>query len=174
LQAYKKFILLISVHIYLTLGLAISASELTQAQINSIVVACQRTEYDYAIYRDRRDAEAFSQLFTENGEWYRSSGVIVKGRQAISEYITKLVKKGPELHMQLTTTIQVKPVDVTTALGVSYALVMETALTKESMPVTNGTFQVASESRSNYTLVNGECKISKREYTTIFVSKAKE
>ena len=55
-------------------------------RINAIVAACERLEHDYAIYRDRGDAEAFANIFTEDGEWGRPTTVL-KGREAIREYI---------------------------------------------------------------------------------------
>ena len=60
---------------------AADAAEL--ARINAIVTACERLEHDYAIYRDRGDAEAFANIFTEDGEWGRPTTVL-EGREAIS------------------------------------------------------------------------------------------
>jgi len=146
-----------------------AAGKPSQAEINAIVVACQRVENDYAFYRDRRDADAFANIFTEDGEWGRSSGAVLKGRKAIHDYIVKLAAQQQEVHMQLTTTIQITPVDATSATGVSYAMVMQAPVPQAGLPAVNGGFQVASESRSTYKLVNNECKIAKREYTTLFV-----
>ena len=146
-----------------------AAGKLSQAQVNAIVVACQRVENDYALYRDRRDADAFANIFTADGEWGRSNGNVLKGHKAIHDYIVKLAAGQSELHMQMTTTIQITPVDATTATGVSYAMVMQGPIPKAGQTAINGGFQVASESRSTYKLINGECKIAKRDYTTLFV-----
>ena len=70
--------------------------------------------------------------------------------------------------MQLTTTIQIKPIDKLTATGVSYAIVLEAPI-EDGLPVTLLGFQVASESRSIYKLTDEGWKIDKREYTTLFV-----
>ena len=154
---------------------ALLASALLQAQvpadldaINAIVTACERLEHDYAIYRDRGDAEAFANIFTEDGEWGRPTTVI-KGRDAIREYIASSAGGPPDAHLQLQTTIQITPVDETTATGISYAIVLEAPIPDEGLPATIVGFQVASESRSTYRLTEEGWKIATREYTTLFV-----
>ena len=71
--------------------------------------------------------------------------------------------------MQFQTTIQITPVDDTTATGISYAIVLEAPIPEEGLPVPIIGFQVASESRSTYRLTDEGWKIAKREYTTLFV-----
>ena len=136
--------------------------------INAIVTACERLEHDYAIYRDRGDAEAFANIFTEDGEWGRPTTVL-KGRDAIREYIASSAGDPPDAHLQLQTTIQITPVDETTATGISYAIVLEAPIPDEGLPATIVGFQVASESRSTYRLTEEGWKIARREYTTLFV-----
>ena len=138
------------------------------ARINAIVTACERLEHDYAIYRDRGDAEAFANIFTEDGEWGRPTTVL-KGREAIRDYIASSAGGPPEAHMQFQTTIQITPVDDTTATGISYALVLEAPIPEAGLPATTAGFQVASESRSTYRLTDDGWKIATREYTTLFV-----
>ena len=138
------------------------------ARINAIVVACERLEHDYALYRDRGEAEAFANIFTEDGEWGRPT-TILKGRDAIRDYIASSSDDPPEAHMQFTTTVQITPVDETTATGISYAIVLEAPILQDGLPVTVSAFQVASESRSVYKLTDDGWKIATREYTTMFV-----
>ena len=71
--------------------------------------------------------------------------------------------------MQFTTTVQITPVDETTATGISYAIVLEAPIAEDGLPVTISAFQVASESRSLYKLTDDGWKIATREYTTMFV-----
>jgi uncharacterized protein (TIGR02246 family) len=146
-----------------------AADDISQDDLIAMIVGCERLEHDYAIYRDRGDAEAFANIFTEDGEWGRSNGRILKGRAAISEYISSLDNSEPEAHMQLTGTVQIKPVDATTASGVSYAVVLEAPIPEAGLPATNNSFQVGSESRSVYKLTDDGWKIATREYTTLFV-----
>ncbi len=148
--------------------LTFAADPAELARINDIVVACERLEHDYALYRDRGDAEAFANIFTEDGEWGRPTTVL-KGRDAIRDYIESSSGGPSEAHLQLQTTIQITPVDETTATGVSYALVLEAPIPEDGLPVTSLGFQVASESRSVYRLTGEGWKIAKREYTTLFV-----
>ena len=145
---------------------AADADEL--ARINAIVTACERLEHDYAIFRDRGDAAAFANIFTEDGEWGRPTTVL-KGRNAIREYIESSSGGPPEVHMQMLGTIQVTVVDDTTATGISYAVVLEAPIPGEGLPATIVGFQVASESRSIYKLTEDGWKIAQREYTTLFV-----
>lgn len=149
-----------------------SSQTLSQREIIDIVMACERTEHQYAIYRDRLDADAFAAIFAEDGEWGRSNGRILKGREAIAQYVTDLAaaKAEPEYHMQSTTTVQITPIDATTATGISYALLLEAPIPEDGgrAQVAAG-FQVVSESRSNYRITGDGCKITTREYTTFFV-----
>jgi uncharacterized protein (TIGR02246 family) len=145
-----------------------AANPVEMTRINAIVTACERLEHDYAIYRDRGDAEAFANIFTVDGEWGRPTTVL-KGRDAIRDYIESSSDHPPEAHMQFTTTIQITPVDETTATGVSYALVLEAPIPADGLPITTAGFQVASESRSVYKLTDDGWKIATREYTTMFV-----
>ncbi len=149
-------------------GKSFAADPAETARINAIVTACERLEHDYAIYRDRGDAEAFANIFTEEGEWGRPTTVL-KGRDAIRDYIASSSDHPPEAHMQFTTTIQITPVNETTATGISYAIVLEAPIPEDGLPVTISAFQVASESRSLYKLTDDGWKIATREYTTMFV-----
>jgi uncharacterized protein (TIGR02246 family) len=145
---------------------AADAEEL--ARINAIVTACERLEHDYALYRDRGDPEGFASIFTEDGEWGRPTTVL-KGRDAIRDYIASSAGGPPEVHMQFQSTIQVTVIDDSTATGISYALVLEAPVPEDGLPVSIAGFQVASESRSTYKLTDEGWKIAKREYTTMFV-----
>lgn len=148
------------------------SDELSQREVIDIVMACERTEHNYAIYRDRSDAEAFASIFAEDGEWGRSNGRVIKGREAIAQYVTDSVanQTEPEYHMQNTTTVKITPVDKTSATGISYALLLEAPVPEDGgrAQVAAG-FQVVSESRSTYDITDDGCKIATREYTTFFV-----
>lgn len=158
----------------LIMGSSASAQEmLSQSDAVDIIVACKQAEHDYALYRDRNDPEGFAKVFTVNGEWGRSAGRVMKGREAIHEYIAGAAatdKENPEYHLQFNTTIQIKPTSATTAEGVSYALVLESPAPEGGgVASTTAAFQVASESRSTYEISDEGCKIATREYTTLFV-----
>lgn len=152
---------------------AFSQGVLSQSESVDIIVACEQAEHDYALYRDRNDPDGFSNVFTEDGEWGRSAGRVLKGREAIREYIAGAAtanEENPEYHMQFNTTIQIKPTSANTAKGVSYALVLEAPAPQNGGVVTTQVgFQVASESRSTYEITGEGCKIATREYTTLFV-----
>ena len=162
------FYLIIFIGLCFHYSIANSQDIYDQEWINQVVIACEQLEHDYAIYRDRGDAKAFANIFTKDGEWGRPNAII-KGRDAIEEYINNSNSRSlQEVHMQLTTTIQIKPIDKLTATGVSYAIVLEAPI-EDGLPVTLLGFQVASESRSIYKLTDEGWKIDKREYTTLFV-----
>ena len=162
-------IFLVAILMCLTIVTARAQTPAELARTNAIVNACERLEHDYALYRDRGDAEAFANAFTEDGEWGRPTTVL-KGRDAIREYIESSAGGPPEAHMQFQTTIQITPVDETTATGVSYAMVLEAPIPEAGLPATAVGFQVASESRSTYKLTDEGWKIATREYTTLFVA----
>lgn len=152
---------------------AFAEGELSQSEQVDIIVACERAEHDYALYRSRNDGENFANAFAEDGIWHRAAGDLV-GREAIAEHIraraARVAESAPEYHMQFNTTIQIKPVDSTTATGVSYALVLGAPAPEGGGPATTiAGFQTASESRSTYKITDDGCKIASREYTTFFV-----
>ncbi len=166
----KNTLLALAAAVITLAGSVNAAGNLSQSEIVNIVVACERVEHDYALYRDRLDADGFANTFTEDGEWGRSNGRIIKGHKDIRQYIVDAQAKEPELHMQFNTTIQITPTSKTTATGISYALLLEGPVPPEGeRAVTKAGFQVASESRSRYEITDNGCKIAAREYTTFFV-----
>lgn len=170
---YIKGSILVGILTVATSSAAFAADDLSQREVVDIVMACERVEHDYAIYRDRRDANAFADIFTEEGEWGRSNGRILKGREAIAEYVRGLAaaQTEPEYAMQFTTTVQITPTSADTATGISYALILEAPVPEEGGRATiAGGFSIASESRSTYEISNDGCKIATREYTTYFRS----
>ncbi len=168
-----SFAAVAAVSVLLTAPPANAADPAELARINAIVIACERLEHDYAIYRDQGDAEAFANIFTEDAEWGRSGGTVLTGREAIRRHVETISKTDRgmhNVHMQSQTTIQITPIDDTTATGVSYGLVLEAPIPEHGLPATNQfSFQVASESLSTYKLTDDGWKIAKREYTQLFV-----
>ena len=164
----QRIFYLIVIATIIVSGKLFAADPAEIARVNAIVIACERLEHDYAIYRDRGDAEAFANIFTEDGEWGRPT-TILKGRNAIRDYVAASADHPPEAHMQFTTTVQITPVDETPATGISYAIVLEAPMAEDGLPVTISAFQVASESRSLNKLTDDGWKIATREYTTMFV-----
>lgn len=172
---YKKkrtHCLLITAFLGLTIsGFASADGDMSLHERINIVMSCERVEHDYAIYRDRRDAEAFANIFSEDGEWGRSNGRVIKGREAIAAYVRGLKEAQiePEYEMQFTTTVQITPIDSTSATGISYALILEAPAPEDGgRAVIEGGFNIGSESRSTYEIGVEGCKIKAREYTTYF------
>lgn len=171
---YLNKISLLAMLVSLVFGTSTQAEEaMSQRQKLDIVMACERVEHDYAIYRDRRDAEAFANIFTEDGQWGRSNGRVLQGREAIADYVRGLVTAAenapPEYEMQFTTTVQITPTSATTATGISYALILEAPAPADGgRGIISGPFKIGSESRSVYEITDQGCKIAHREYTTYF------
>jgi len=168
MRATESTLIVIAASVFLVSSPVEAADAEELARINAIVTACERLEHDYALYRDRGDPDAFANTFTEDGEWGRPTTVL-KGRDAIRDYIASSGGGPPEVHMQFQSTIQVTVIDDATATGISYALVLEAPVPEDGLPVPIAGFQVASESRSTYKLTDEGWKIAKREYTTMFV-----
>lgn len=167
-----KFPILAGVVLLAVSNIASAADMLSLSEKADIIMSCERAEHDYAIYRDRHDAEAFANIFTEEGEWGRSNGRVLKGREAIAEYVRGLeaATTEPEYNMQFTTTTQITPTSATTATGISYALILEAPVPEDGgrALIPGGSFTIGSESRSTFEMTDEGCKIASREYTTYF------
>jgi hypothetical protein len=79
--------------------------------------ACTRLVMDYAVYRDAGNAEAYADLFTENGS-LSLLGQTFNGRTAILE---RMRSAPPQISMHLMSTVRIYPESATRARGVSYA-----------------------------------------------------
>ena len=134
MRATESTLIVIAASIFLTSSPIAAADAEELARINAILTACERLEHDYALYRDRGDAEGFANTLTEDGEWGRPTTVL-KGRDAIRDYIASRAGGPPEVHMQFQSTIQVTVIDDSTATGISYALVLEAPVPEDGLLV---------------------------------------
>lgn len=145
-----------------------AVEEMSQEGLANMIADCKQLEYDYATYRVKGDAQAFANVFTEEGEWGRSNGRVLVGRAAIADYINALPAREPDANPGLTTTVKVTPIDSSNANTVSYALMPASSGADLDDPVYLRRFHIASESRSVCTLTDSGWKIAKREYSTLF------
>lgn len=104
----------------LLLALALCFAFTPAASADDVYQDCMNLVNDYALYRDRFDADSFSSLFTEDA----SLTVVSQtwdGRAAIRERIQNLDSSSFIRHLM--STIRITPVDANHATGISYATI---------------------------------------------------
>ena len=95
---------------------------LDQKTSDVIITACERLMADYAVYRDRLDADGWAITFTEDAVLVLGSGTY-EGRDAILEYLAS--RPTPAVaHLIMLTSVKITPIDETGATGVSYAIIL--------------------------------------------------
>ncbi len=137
----------------LTLAPSLYAEEVYRDCINLVT--------DYAIYRDRFDAEGFSGLFTADAS-LTVGGQTWVGRDAIRGRIEELNNGSSIRHLM--STIRITPVDADNATGISYATIY-------SAPAGSTTvegFTLIGEYHDTFVRTAEGWKISKRELHTAF------
>ncbi len=143
------------------LFLSLSIGLIPAAYASDVYRDCANLVTDYAYHRDRYDAVAFSNLFTEdaslkvgNGSW--------EGRANIRARIEGLDSSGSIRHLM--STIRIEPIDELHASGVSYATIYTSAAGSNS---TEG-FAIIGEYHDDFELTDSGWKISKRELKSVF------
>lgn len=141
--------------------LSLSFGLIPTASAGDVYRDCFNLVTDYAYHRDRYDATAFSNLFTEdaslkvgNGSW--------EGRNNIRARIEGLDKSGTIRHLM--STIRIEPIDELHASGVSYATIYTASAGSNS---TEG-FAIIGEYHDSFTLTDDGWRISKRELKSVF------
>ena len=101
---------------------------MTDEQAATIITLCRNLIMRYAVAIDAQDFEAFVAVFTEEGSFARPGMPVLRGRQAIRDFLVDLrgqrLGGNPDGHLQrhLFTTVWIDPVSATEARGVSCAL----------------------------------------------------
>ena len=95
---------------------------LDEATADAIITACERLMADYAVYRDRLDADGWADTFTEDAVLLLGSGTY-QGRDAILENLAS--RPTPAVaHLIMLTSVKITPIDETSAIGISYAIIL--------------------------------------------------
>ena len=95
---------------------------LDEATADAIITACERLMADYAVYRDRLDADGWAATFTEDAVLVLGSGTY-EGRDAILENLAS--RPTPAVaHLIMLTSVKITPIDETSATGTSYAIIL--------------------------------------------------
>lgn len=99
-----------------------SFAALDEAAADAIITACERLMADYAVYRDRLDANGWADTFTEDAVLVLGSGTY-DGRDAILENLAS--RPTPAVaHLIMLTSVKITPIDETSAAGISYAIIL--------------------------------------------------
>jgi uncharacterized protein (TIGR02246 family) len=122
---------------------------------------CSNLVTDYAMYRDRFDAEAFSNLFTEDASLTVLSQTW-EGRDSIRQRIAELDSSGSIRHLM--SSIRITPVNADHASGISYATIY-------SAPAGARTVEgpaLIGEYHDDFVLTTDGWKIEKRVLHSVF------
>ena len=122
---------------------------------------CANLVTDYAYFRDRFDADEFSNLFTADAS-LSVGNQTWEGRNNIHARIEGLDKSRSIRHLM--STIRIEPIDELHASGVSYATIYTSNAGSNS---TEG-FAIIGEYHDKFVLTDSGWKISDRELKSIF------
>lgn len=128
-----------------------------------MIASCHELVLDYATYRDQEDAEKFAGLFTSDGSLSVMDQTFV-GHKAIAARLAN--KDGPILRHMMTN-IRIKPVDATSATGVSYALIYGGA--KSTGPSMIANFTAMGEYFDEYQYSEEGCRFTQRKFVATFL-----
>lgn len=122
---------------------------------------CSNLVTDYAYHRDRFDAAAFSNLFTEDASLSVGNQTWV-GRREIRARIEGLDSTTSIRHLM--STIRIEPIDERHASGVSYATIYTSAPGSNSVEG----FAIIGEYHDDFVLTDDGWRIQKRELKSVF------
>jgi hypothetical protein len=153
----------------LTTAVLMSLSQLAAAHLvnhQQLIDACTSINHDYALARDHADREAYADLFTSDAEFIMQ-GETFAGIERILERI------GPGNSQRfarlLVTTVDISPIDTTTATGITYFIMyMAMESGEPGLPITS--FQTfMGEYHDEYKLTADGCKFTRRETKPLFI-----
>ena len=151
-------------------SVALAAGE--SGSTNNIVAACERLVIEYARARDTMDREGYVDMFTEDGV-LMVAGQHLEGRDAIRERTNNWPRNYVPRHLM--TNIDIRPVDETTATGVSYVMIIVGEREEGATgPITVSGFRVMGEYHDEFRLTDDGWKIARRELTITFSVAAPE
>ena len=133
---------------------------------NDIVTACERLVVVYALARDQQDADAYVDVFTEDARLV-IQGQTFNGRDAIRQRTAEWSETLVARHLM--TTIQITPVDNSTATGIAYTLIMAADVDRGTTgPIPVESFRVMGEYHDVFKLTEDGWKIARREFKVVF------
>ena len=133
------------------------------AQAGELEQACEDLVLDYALYRDRKDADAFASLFAEDAV-LTVLGNVFKGRSVIKQRLVD-GRDGPVTrHMMSTIRIFAQSED--TANGVSYVTVY--GAPDAQFPLKVDGFLSVGEYHDKFVRTDAGWKIGRRTFVPVF------
>ena len=151
-----------------SVALAAGESEST----NNVVTACERLVIEYARARDTMDRDGYVDMFTEDGVLI-VAGQHLEGRDAIRERTNNWPRNYVPRHLM--TNIDIRPVDETTATGVSYVLIIGGEREEGATgPMTVSGFRLMGEYHDEFKLTDDGCKFARRELKPAFFGATRE
>ena len=134
----------------------------------AFIASCIENSNKYFIARDTFDAEGYARTFTEDGELI-GHDTVIKGHKALAARIDG--ERGQTFDMHVMGTVEIVPVDDTTATGIVYTTVYQVeGEAAKKLPVTD--FNIYSVIYTDtYKMTDEGCKFTTREATLNFMQK---
>ncbi len=166
LRANSRYPLVAALALALVQAAPLTAAADADAAHQAISAACTELVLDYAYFRDRLDADAVANLFTEDARMF-VLGETFNGRQAIRRRIEQAKASADNPTMRhMMSTIRIFPIDAGNAEGVSYITVYGAVTDKLPAPVDG--FLAVGEYRDKFVLTAAGWKIADREFVPVF------
>ncbi|GAB4137445.1 MAG: hypothetical protein Tsb0016_02660 [Sphingomonadales bacterium] len=132
---------------------------------DDLTQACTAINHDYAIARDRGDAEAFAPLFTEDAR-FTIQGEVFAGRDAILERLRPGV--AANFARLLIHTVQITPQSDGTATGVTYFTMFMAADGGTPTPPIKQYMLFMGEYHDRYIYDGAHCRFQSRQTVPLF------
>lgn len=144
-----------------------NAVEPSDKEKNEIAIICEDLLAGYAIYRDRLDAEGYSNTFAEDGVALLGSNTFT-GRDALRKYITE--HNNHNTHMIMYTDHDITVISDTEAVGVSTAVVLggDRIVGPGDDPIYMDRVTAANEYHSKFKLTDEGWKLAHIEFDRIY------
>lgn len=142
---------------------ACSVEQTSDAQ--RLVGACTKINHDYALARDHADKEAYAKLFTADAEFVMQGETFTGNAQIVDRLNGDNSRNFARL---LVTTVDISPIDATTATGITYfTMYMAIDAANPTPPITKY-MNFMGEYHDEYKLTVDGCKFSRRETKPLF------
>jgi hypothetical protein len=161
LQIQLKLFLLVTIALF-SVAPPVAAHDPDHRQL---IGACTKINHDYALARDKADEEAYANLFTGDAKFVMQGETFTGTEQIVARLGDPDTRNFARL---LITTVDVSPIDATTATGVTYFIMYMAIDDPDPTPPITKFMVFMGEYHDEYKLTEDGCKFSRRETKPLF------
>lgn len=130
-----------------------------------LVDACTGINHDYALARDHADKAAYAELFTSDAEFVMQGETFTGNEQIVDRLNGDNSRNFARL---LITTVDISPIDATTATGITYFVMYMAIDNANPTPPITKYMEFMGEYHDEYKLTVDGCQFSRRETIPLF------